>query len=197
MNVACVLGRLTDNPKITNYSGNDGQQGTIARYTLAVDRPGRRDQNGQNVDFINCVVFGKGAEFAQKYLAKGRKIAVSGRIQTGSYTNKDGHKVYTTDILVAEQNFADGKPAEQQNQNQGYQYQQNAAPQTQGYQYQNQQMPNQQYAPVQQTVTQPQMNQNYGYQMPQNPVPTAPPQMTNEQFMQIPPNVDDGSLPFN
>lgn len=192
MNVACVLGRLTDNPKITNYSGNDGQQGTIARYTLAVDRPGRRDQNGQNADFINCVVFGKGAEFAQKYLAKGRKIAVTGRIQTGSYTNKDGHKIYTTDILVAEQNFADGKPAEQQNQNQGYQYQQNAAPQTQGYQYQNQQYAqNQQYG-----QTQPQMNQNYGYQMPQNPVPTAPP-MTNEQFMQIPSDVDDGSLPFS
>lgn len=195
MNVACVLGRLTDNPKITNYSGNDGQQGTIARYTLAVDRPGRRDQNGQNADFINCVVFGKGAEFAQKYLAKGRKIAVTGRIQTGSYTNKDGHKIYTTDILVAEQNFADGKPAEQQNQNQGYQYQQNAASQTQqtqGYQYQNQQYAqNQQYG-----QTQPQMNQNYGYQMPQNPVPTAPPQMTNEQFMQIPSSAEDVGLPF-
>lgn len=84
----------------------------IARYTLAVDRRGRRTGAGndeQTADFINCVAFGKAGEFAEKYLRKGTKLVVSGRIQTGSYTNKDGQKVYTTDVVVDDQEFAESK----------------------------------------------------------------------------------------
>ena len=82
----------------------------IARYSLAVDRRFKRDGE-QTADFINCVAFGKAAEFAEKYLHKGTKIAVLGRIQTGSYTNKDGAKVYTTDVVIEEQEFAESKNA--------------------------------------------------------------------------------------
>ena len=141
------------------------------------------------------MAFDKLGEFAEKYLHKGMKILVSGRIKTGSYTNKNGEKVYTTEIFVESQEFAESRQAnnQAQPQNQGYQYQQNAVPQTQGYLYQNQPMQNPQYAPVQQTVTQASPN-HYGYQMPQNPVPTAPPQ--NEQFMQIPSSAEDVGLPF-
>lgn len=84
----------------------------IARYTLAVDRRGSRSNNNddqQTADFINCVAFGRAGEFAEKYFRKGIKIAVTGRIQTGSYTNKDGIKVYTTDVVVEEQEFAESK----------------------------------------------------------------------------------------
>jgi single-strand DNA-binding protein len=103
------MGRLTRNPDI-RYSNTNGEQLAIARYTLAVDR--RYNRNGdQTADFISCVVFGKGAEFAEKYLKQGTKIAVIGRIQTGSYTNRDGIKVYTTDVVVEEQEFAESKNA--------------------------------------------------------------------------------------
>ena len=84
----------------------------IARYTLAVDRRfsrGNSDNDGPTADFPQCVVFGKGAEFAEKYLHKGTKVAVTGRIQTGSYTNKDGVKVYTTEVVIEEQEFAESK----------------------------------------------------------------------------------------
>ena len=83
----------------------------IARYTLAVDRRGRRNQDGneQNADFINCVAFDKAGEFAEKYFRQGMRVLISGRIQTGSYTNKEGVKVYTTDIVVEDQEFADSK----------------------------------------------------------------------------------------
>lgn len=80
----------------------------VARYTLAVDRRFKRDGEA-NADFINCVAFGRAAEFTEKYLQKGTKIAIAGRIQTGSYTNRDGQKVYTTDIVVEEQEFAESK----------------------------------------------------------------------------------------
>ena len=79
----------------------------IARYTLAVNRGHRREQGDNGADFINCVVFRKGAEFAEKYLHQGTKLLVTGRIRTGSYTNKDGQKVYTTDVIVDEQEFAE------------------------------------------------------------------------------------------
>ena len=82
----------------------------VARYTLAVDRRFKRDGE-QPADFISCVAFGKGAEFAEKYLRQGIKIAVTGRIQTGSYTNKEGQKVYTTDVIVEEQEFTESKAA--------------------------------------------------------------------------------------
>ena len=98
------MGRLTRDPE-TRQSGETA----VARYTLAVDR---RKKDG--ADFINCVVFGKGAEFAEKYLKKGTKIAVCGRIQTGSY-EKDGRKIYTTDVVVDEQEFAESKKAENEN----------------------------------------------------------------------------------
>ena len=89
----------------------------ITRYTLAVNRIFKRSQDGQEADFINCVVFGKAAEFAEKYLKQGTKIVVSGRIQTGSYTNKEGQKIYTTEVIVDEQEFAESKNTDDNNTN--------------------------------------------------------------------------------
>lgn len=106
MNKVILMGRLTRDPAIT-YSQQDTQM-MIARYTLAVDR--RFNRNGdQTADFISCVAFGRSAEFAQKYLKQGTKIVATGRIQTGSYTNKEGNKVYTTDVVVEDQEFAESK----------------------------------------------------------------------------------------
>ncbi len=113
MNKVILMGRLTRDPEI-RYSSGDNQT-AIARYTLAVDRRFKRNNDDQTADFINCTVFGKGAEFAESYLHKGTKIAVTGRIQTGSYTNKEGVKVYTTDVIVEEQEFAESKNASQAN----------------------------------------------------------------------------------
>lgn len=105
MNKAILVGRLTRDPEV-----RDTQNGTrVARYTLAVDR------RGEGADFISCVAFNKGAEFAQKWLKKGTKLIVTGRIQTGAYENKDGHKVYTTDVIVDEQEFAESKKASSEN----------------------------------------------------------------------------------
>lgn len=110
MNKVILMGRLTRDPNITYSQGENPT--TVARYTLAVDRRFRRQgSDSQEADFISCVVFGKGAEFAQNYLHQGIKIAVTGRIQTGSYTNKEGQKVYTTDVVVEEQEFAESKNA--------------------------------------------------------------------------------------
>ena len=98
MNKVILMGRLTRDPEI-RYS--QGEQSTaVARYTIAVDRRFRRDGDQQTADFINCVAFGRQGEFAEKYFRKGIKIAITGRIQTGSYTNKDGQRVYTTDVVV-------------------------------------------------------------------------------------------------
>ena len=109
MNKVILMGRLTRDPEV-RYS--QGEQATaIARYTVAVDRRFRRDGDSQTADFIGCVAFGRQAEFAEKYLRKGTKIALTGRIQTGSYTNRDGQKVYTTDVVVEEQEFAESKAA--------------------------------------------------------------------------------------
>lgn len=108
MNKVILMGRLTRDPEV-RYS--QGEQATaVARYTLAVDRRGRNQEN--SADFIACVAFGKVAEFAERYLHKGTKIALTGRIQTGSYTNKDGQRVYTTDIVAEDQEFAESKNAE-------------------------------------------------------------------------------------
>ena len=103
------MGRLTRDPEV-RYSSGDNQM-AIARYTLAVDRRFQRNNSDQTADFIPCVAFGKAGEFAEKYFRKGIKIAVSGRIQTGSYTNKDGQKVYTTEVVVDDQEFAESKNA--------------------------------------------------------------------------------------
>ena len=112
MNKVILMGRLTRNPDV-RYSQNGDQQMCIARYTLAVDRRGQKKEGQQTADFISCVAFGKLGEFAEKYLHQGTKIAVTGRIQTGSYTNKDGQKVYTTDVVVEESEFAESKGSEQ------------------------------------------------------------------------------------
>lgn len=106
MNKVVLMGRLTRNPDV-RYS--QGERATcVARYTLAVNRRFRREGE-QDADFINCVAFGRNGEFAEKYLKQGTKIVISGRIQTGSYTNRDGNRVYTTDVVVEEQDFAESK----------------------------------------------------------------------------------------
>lgn len=122
MNKVILMGRLTRDPDIRYTQPNSAQEQTcIARYSLAVDRRFRRDGDSQTADFISCVAFGRQAEFAEKYLRKGTKIAITGRIQTGSYTKCDGQKVYTTDVIVEEQEFAESKAA-------GQTTQQNPAP---------------------------------------------------------------------
>ena len=110
MNKVILMGRLTRDPEVRYSQGETPM--AIARYSLAVDRRGRNNQDGQTADFINCVAFGRQGEFAEKYLRKGTKIAVTGRIQTGSYTNKDGVKVYTTDVVVEEHEFAESKSSQ-------------------------------------------------------------------------------------
>lgn len=115
MNKVHLMGRLTRDPEIRYTQGE--RQTAIARYTLAVDRRYKKDGE-QTADFISCVCFGKLAEHAEKYYHKGIKIVISGRIQTGSYDHKDGHKVYTTDVVVEEQEFAESKSASE-----GYQQQ--------------------------------------------------------------------------
>lgn len=112
MNKLILMGRLTKDPEVRYSQGNNPM--AIARYTLAVERKFKRDGE-PNADFINCIAFGKNGEFAEKYLHKGIKILVEGRIQTGSYTNKDGQKVYTTDVVVESCEFAESKNASQQN----------------------------------------------------------------------------------
>ena len=116
MNKVILMGRLTRDPEI-RYANNENNT-CIANYTLAVDRRFKRQGDEQTADFINCVVFGRGAEFAENYLHQGTKIIAEGRIQTGSYTNKDGQKIFTTDVLVESQEFAESKAASAQNGNQ-------------------------------------------------------------------------------
>ena len=116
MNKVILMGRLTRDPEVRYSQGERSM--AIARYTLAVDRRGRRSQDGdqgQTADFINIVAFDRAGEFAEKYFRQGMRVLVSGRIQTGSYVNKDGQKVYTTDIIVEEQEFAESKAASDRN----------------------------------------------------------------------------------
>ena len=110
MNKVILIGRCTRDPEVRYSQGENAT--AVARYTLAVDRQFKRDGD-QSADFINCIAFGKRGEFAEKYLRKGTKIAVVGRIQTGSYTNKDGNKVYTTDVVVDEHEFVESKASQQ------------------------------------------------------------------------------------
>ena len=109
MNKVILMGRLTRDPEVRYSQGENAT--AVARYTLAVDRRYNRNNDEQSADFINCVAFGRQGEFAEKYLKQGTKIVISGRIQTGSYTNRDGVKVYTTDVVVEEQDFAESKAA--------------------------------------------------------------------------------------
>lgn len=120
MNKVILMGRLTRDPNVRYSTGQNGEQLAIARYSLAVDRRFVRQGNDQSADFISCVAFGKQGEFAEKYLKQGTKIAVTGRIQTGSYTNKEGQKVYTTDVVVEEQEFAESKSSQENSQNSNY-----------------------------------------------------------------------------
>lgn len=107
MNKVILMGRLTRDPEVRYTQGDNAM--AIARYTLAVDRRFNRNGDENTADFINCVAFGRSADFAEKYLHKGTKLVVTGRIQTGSYTNKDNVKVYTTDVIVEDQEFAESK----------------------------------------------------------------------------------------
>ena len=112
MNKVILMGRLTRDPEVRYAQNENGA--AVARYSLAVDRRFKREGE-QDADFIGCVAFGKAAEFAEKWLHKGSKIVIIGRIQTGSYTNKDGQKVYTTDVVIEEQEFAESKAASEGN----------------------------------------------------------------------------------
>ena len=109
MNKVILMGRLTRDPEVRYSQGERSM--AIARYTLAVDSRGRRGQEGseQNADFIPCVAFDRAGEFAEKYFRQGMRVLISGRIQTGSYTNKDGQRVYTTEVIIEDQEFADSK----------------------------------------------------------------------------------------
>jgi single-strand DNA-binding protein len=115
MNKVILMGRLTRDPEIRYSNGENAT--CIANYTLAVDRRFKRQGDEQTADFIRCTAIGRCGEFAEKYLHQGTKIVAEGRIQTGSYTNKDGQKVYTTDVFVEAQEFAESKSASQQNGN--------------------------------------------------------------------------------
>lgn len=108
MNKVILMGRLTRDPEL-RYSNKGQDQTAICNYTLAVDRRQRNQDGSTPADFIPCTAFGKAAEFAEKYFAQGLRVLVTGRIQTGSYTNRDGVKVYTTTVIVEEQEFADSK----------------------------------------------------------------------------------------
>ena len=110
MNKVILMGRLTKDPDV-RYSQGENQT-AIARFTLAVDRRKSKNNQDPGTDFIGCVAFGRAAEFIEKYIKKGIKILVTGRIQTGSYTNKDGNKVYTTDVVVEDIEFAESKKSE-------------------------------------------------------------------------------------
>lgn len=165
MNVVMSSGRLTADPRISN-SGDL----MIARYSLALDRPVRRDapEGTRTADFPNYVVFGKGAEFAEKYLRKGMKIIVQGHLQTSNYQREDGTTVYSTDVVVERQEFADGKRAEDAPANTA------TAP-----------------APAPQQYTQ-QAQQQYAQPAPQQ---RPAPQDAAPAWMNIPPDAED-NLPF-
>lgn len=112
MNKTILMGRLTRDPEV-RYAANDSGM-AIVRYTLAVDRRRSSGNDGQSADFINCVAFGKTGEFAEKYFRKGMKILITGRIQTGSYTNQEGQRTYTTEVIVEDQEFAESKRASEE-----------------------------------------------------------------------------------
>ncbi|MBQ1688147.1 MAG: single-stranded DNA-binding protein [Lachnospiraceae bacterium] len=113
MNKVILMGRLTRDPEVRYSQGESAT--AVARFSLAVDRRFKRQGDDQSADFINCVTFGRTAEFAEKYLHQGTKVVGCGRIQTGSYTNKDGQRVYTTDVVLEEVEFAESKNASQNN----------------------------------------------------------------------------------
>ncbi len=169
MNRVILMGRLTRDPEVRYSQGERSM--AIARYTLAVDRRGRRSQNPdggdqqQTADFIPCVAFDRAGEFAEKYFRQGMRVLVSGRIQTGSYTNRDGQKVYTTEVIVDDQEFADSK-----NSNAGGDSYAGGSGNYGGGNY------------------------GGGYQQPSRPAPSS---AIGDGFMNIPDGVEDEGLPFN
>lgn len=164
MNKVILMGRLTKDP-VVRYSTGETPQ-AVARYTLAVDRRFRRQNDDQTADFISCVAFGRQGEFAEKYLHQGTKIVISGRLQTGSYTRNDGTRVYTTDVVVEEQDFAESKNSASDSQKT-----------TQKQSGREQQQPRQQQTAQQQAPE-------------QTPEPTP----EEEEFMEIPEGLEE--LPF-
>ena len=170
MNRVILMGRLTRDPEV-RYSNGERSM-AIARYTLAVDRRGRRNQGNdqQTADFIPCVAFDRAGEFAEKYFRQGMRVLVSGRIQTGSYTNRDGQKVYTTEVIVDDQEFADSKGAAAPAGGQNYGGSQNYGGRSQS------------------------QNSSAGYQGSEKPAPQS---ASTEGFMNIPDGVEDEGLPFN
>ena len=113
MNKVILMGRLTRDPDVRYTQGAEPL--AVARYTLAVDRRMRKDSEGRTADFISCIAFKKNAEFAEKYLHQGIRIVIAGHIQTGSYVNRDGQKVYTADVVIDEQEFAESKASSLRN----------------------------------------------------------------------------------
>lgn len=110
MNKVILMGRLVRDPQCRYSQGYDSQESIcVARYTLAVERRSSRREGQQSADFISCVAFGRDGEFAEKYFRQGMRVSISGRIKTGSYTNRGGQKVYTTDVVIEEQEFAESK----------------------------------------------------------------------------------------
>ena len=194
MNKVILMGRLVRDPEVRWSTGD--KQFCVARYTLACDRRYKREGE-PNADYIPCVVYGKSAEFAEKYFRKGTKISVCGHIQTGSYTNKDGQKVYTTEVVIAEQEFAESKSsqqtAEQSAPTPQTQAQPTQAPQPQS---QPQQAPQsyQQYAP--QPQARPQTPMGYTSYPGQAPGSYAPQQQTMDDFMNLPDGISNEELPF-
>lgn len=192
MNKVILMGRLTREPDIRYTQGPD--QMVIARFTVAVDRRIKRD-NEASADFISCVAFGRTGEFFQKYIHQGTKVCLEGRIQTGNYTRQDGTKVYTTDVVVENAEFAESKAAAggqmgQQAAPQGYAPQQQAAPQSYA--------PQQQAAPQGYAPQQPAPQQSYAAPQPDYAGQPAPMQeAADEGFMQIPDELNDEGLPFN
>ena len=198
MNIVVLMGRLTRDPEVRYSTGENPL--AIARYTLAVDRRFRRDGE-QSADFISCVAFGRAAEFAEKYFHQGIRITVSGRIQTGSYTNKDGNKVYTTEVVVDNQEFAESKAASDasraayaQNSGQGF-----AGP-NQGYSGSGQNYggsgagfggSNQGYGQMQSGF-----GQSSYSNAPREVQRPSVPQEADDGFMNIPEGIDE-ELPFN
>ena len=193
MNKVILMGRLTRNPEVRYSQGENSM--AIARFTLAVDRRFKRDSEA-TADFIGCVAFGKQAEFFEKYVHQGTKVCLEGRIQTGSYTKQDGTKVYTTDIVVENVEFAESKAASSgQSSQQGYSNnQQSYSNNQQGFAGQ-QNYSNQQYQQPQAQQPlggQPSFGASQSYQAP------APMQeAADEGFMQIPDGMTDEGLPFN
>ena len=125
MNKVILMGRLTRDPDVRYSQGESAT--AVARFTLAVDRRFRRNGEDTTADFIGCVAFGRQAEFAEKYLRQGTKVVLTGRIQTGSYTNRDGQKVYTTDVVAEDLEFAESKAAAAER-GAGFQSQQSSNP---------------------------------------------------------------------